>query len=55
MKIIEQEILELLALYLDDVAFKEIRNNEYSANDSAIRMRTLVLAADMIRGFNKRD
>lgn len=51
---IDQEVLNLLALYLDDAAFKEIRNNEYSFNDSAVRSKTLALASDMIRRFNDR-
>ena len=49
----EQELREQIAEELDRQAFIFMKSNEYTFHDTALRSKTLLLAAEIVRGtFN---
>lgn len=41
---------EKIANTLDDAAVEAMKSNEYNFNDTAVRAKTFMLAADIVRG-----
>jgi hypothetical protein len=49
----EQELREQIAEELERQAFIFMKSNEYTFHDTALRSKTLLLAAEIVRGtFN---
>ena len=46
----EQELREQIAQELEKQAFIFIKSNEYNFHDTALRSKTLLLAAEIVRG-----
>ena len=47
----EEYIREQIAKYLEECAELAMRSNEYNFNDTAVRSKTFLLAADAARGI----
>ena len=48
----EQELREKIAKDLEALAWDAIKSNEYNFNDTAVRAKMFIFAADFIRGKN---